>query len=393
MALDGERGRELLRLARERTDAMLALLGDLVGLESPTREKAAVDLVAGRIAGELAELGLDVERVAKTDVGDQLIARTAGAGKHLLVLSHMDTVWPLGTVDERPFRVADAFAYGPGTADMKGGIVVALSALRLLREMGVEPAAPVCYLLTSDEEGGSTESRALIEELAGSSLACLVTEPGDLPDGRIKTERKGSARYDIDLTGVESHAGAAHQDGASAVSELARLVGRIDALTDYASGTTTNVGLVRGGSARNVVAGKAEAVVDVRVTSDEERQRIERFMAELTAEDPRVRLRVDGGFERPPMRLTPASRRAVRVARACASAMGFDLPETASGGASDGNFTSALGVPTLDGLGAVGAGIHAVDERIEVDALAPRAALMAALLMTLPAELSGTGDA
>jgi len=372
---------------------MVELLRDLVEIESPTGHKAGVDAVADRVTEELRDIGLQVERFACSDVGDQLLATNARAGEAdpVLMLSHMDTVWPLGTLADRPFRVDDGIAYGPGAADMKAGIVVAVTALRLLEGLGRASRASVRYLLTSDEEKGSRSSRDRIEAEAKRCAVALVTEPADMPDGRIKTERKGSGMYELEVKGVESHAGAAHRDGASAISELARLVRRIDELTDYDAGTTSNVGIIEGGSARNVVAGKARAVIDFRITTDAERERIRRYMEELRPDDERVALRVRGGFERPPMQRTPASRRAYGVAVDCAEQLGFALPETSSGGASDGNFTSAMGVPTLDGLGAVGAGIHAVDERVDVGTLGSRAALIAGLMLTLPSEFARQG--
>jgi glutamate carboxypeptidase len=281
-----------------------------------------------------------------------------------------------------PFREAEGRAYGPGTFDMKASLVLLEFALRALRASGARPPRPVVVLLTSDEEIGSPTSQPLIEAEAVGAAYALVPEP-PLPGGGLKTARKGVGHFTIEVAGRAAHAGVEPEKGASAIVELAHQILAITRLADPAAGTTLNVGLIEGGSATNVVAASATAKVDVRVTSMAEARRIERAMDELAPVLPGTSVRVSGGVNRPPMERTEAIAGLFARARQIGAALGFDLTEGPSGGGSDGNITAGLGVPTLDGLGALGDGAHAAYEHVVIDSLPDRAALLAALLLEL----------
>ncbi|HEX4817114.1 MAG TPA: M20/M25/M40 family metallo-hydrolase, partial [Nonomuraea sp.] len=279
-----------------------------------------------------------------------------------------------------PFAVVDGKATGPGVFDMKTGLVQSIWALRGLRELGL-PHPSVRYLFNGDEEIGSPASRPVIEECAGDASAVLVFEAS--ADGALKTARKGVGIFHVRFRGVEAHAGLEPANGASAIDELARVVRRLHDLSDPASGTTVNVGVVSGGTGSNVVAGAARAEVDVRVASQAEADRVDAALAGLRPHDPRAAIEVRGGWNRPVMERGAGTARLFGIARTVAAGIGVDLRERSVGGASDGNFAAALGRPVLDGLGAVGAGAHARHEHISVDGMVERAALTAGLLHAL----------
>lgn len=387
-----------------RRDAMVDLLAELVNLDSPSTDKALLDACATRLGAELAARGCAVERVPVPTAGDHLIARfggggpetgrdragNGGAGSHpggrrVLLLAHYDTVWPAGEARRRPFRREGRCGYGPGVFDMKGGIVIGLFALEALAataERGT-PLPGVTFLLTSDEEVGSTTSRPLIERLAREHGAVLVLEPA--AGGRLKIARKGVGDFVLRVRGREAHAGNDPERGVSAVEELARQVLRLHALTDPGRGTTVNVGVIRGGLRPNVVAGTAEAEIDVRVSSQAEAERILALFRSWQPVLPGARVVIEGGFNRPPMEPTPGNVALLDRAREVGRRLGLELEGATVGGASDGNFTSALGIPTLDGLGATGDGAHAEDEHVLLDELPVRAALLAGLLFDLAA--------
>jgi len=299
--------------------------------------------------------------------------------RQILLLGHVDTVWPVGTLEKRPFRVEGDTAYGPGCYDMKSGLVVALWALRALGALGRRLRRPVTLLVNTDEETGSNTSRAAIEEEAKRSAAALVLEPA-LPDGAVKTWRKGVGHFRVEVRGRAAHAGAEPEKGVSAVGEMAHQVLRLHDLTDLETGTTVNVGVIGGGSRSNVVAEAAWAEVDVRVMSREEAGRIEKIIRGLEPVLSGARLTVTGGIERLPMERSEGALILYEKARRVAADLGFDLKETGTGGASDGNFTSALGIPTLDGLGAAGDGAHAEHEQVDLKTLPLRASLLAGLI-------------
>ena len=299
----------------------------------------------------------------------------------VLVLCHYDTVWPAGTLAEWPFRVSeDGRATGPGIFDMKCGLVQAVWALRLLRELDL-PRPSVRLLFNGDEEIGSPASRPVIERLSEDATATLVCEASAGPQGALKTARKGVGLFEVTVEGVEAHAGLDPDKGASAVHALAELVTLIAGVGSRERGTTVNVGLISGGTGRNVIAGRASCGIDVRVADPAEAARVDAALASLAPSDPRVRVAVTGGWNRPPMVPTPASQLLFEQAHAAAAELGWALRETAVGGASDGNFVSALGRPVLDGLGAVGDGAHARHEHVLLDHVPSRTALLAGILM------------
>lgn len=359
--------------------SILEGIREWVELESPTDDKVAVDRLMDRIQAQLAATGAAVERIPVREYGDHLRARWGGDGAGVLLLSHVDTVWPHGS---KRYHVDGDRAYGPGIYDMKGGAYLAYHALRTLAESGRKPPLPLTLLYTSDEEAGSPTSRDLIEAEARRNKYVLVFEPGNLPGGAVKTWRKGWGRFTLRVHGRAAHAGADHEAGRSAVAELARQILALEAMTDYAKGTTVNVGVIRGGTRLNVVPAEAEAEIDLRVMTAAEGGRMTAAILGLRPTCEGFRVQVSGGINRGPLERHRAAG-LYAVARRCAAELGFDLPETGSGGVSDGNLTASAGVPTLDGLGVVGAGAHAMDEHLVISSLEPRAALIARMLETL----------
>jgi glutamate carboxypeptidase len=378
---------ELLRFCEGHRDWAVELTKSLVSLESPSTDKRALDVCGLAVAQQLSVLGGRVERLAREKAGDHYIARFGEGARQLLILGHFDTVWEVGQLRRMPLLVRDGRLYGPGVYDMKGGLAVAIIALKALLSIGELPGR-IAFLCTSDEETGSASSRQVIESLARESDAVLVLEPA-LGAGAVKTSRKGVGVFELEIVGIPAHAGAQAGRGASAVVELAHQMLALERLQDESRGISVNVGVVSGGTRSNVIAERAWAEVDVRVATIEDAVRIERDIRGLSSRDPRTRLTVSGGMNRPPMERTPGVARLYRIARTVASDLGFDLPEGATGGASDGNFTAALGVPTLDGLGPVGDGAHAIDEHVQIASLPRRAALLAGLMLRLAGDRRG----
>jgi len=372
---------ELRDYFARRTGEILELLRDLVELESPSTDKECVDRCIHFVAGLAREWGAQVTVVPQKRRGDHILARWQGKkdGKGFLLLCHLDTVWPQGTLAQRPWRVTGDRAYGPGCLDDKAGAVVVLAALRGLLESGLLPARPVTVIFNSDEETGSRSSRALIEAEAERAGVVFCVEPA-LPDGALKVARKGTAGYTITALGRAAHSGADHERGINAIEELAHQILRLQRMTDYAVGTTVNVGRVCGGMRTNIVPEWARAWVDVRVQTLEEARRVTEAIRSLQPVLPGARLIIEGGLNRPPMERSPLTLEPLQKAQQIASQLGITLTGGSTGGASDGNFTAALGVPTLDGLGAVGDGAHSEDEYVVIPSLSERASLMAALL-------------
>jgi glutamate carboxypeptidase len=375
--------RRLLPLAFDHRAALLDLLERFVAVESPSHDKAAADRMADLLESTLRTDGWSVERDPRDDVGDVVCGTLAAeaSGDATLILAHYDTVWPLGSLAVMPWRVdedADR-AYGPGTVDMKAGIASVILAMRLLRELAVAPAGPVTLLLTSDEETGSAASRARIEAEARRHARVFVVE-GARDDGALKVGRKGVADYHVDFLGVPAHAGNHPDDGASALVELAHLTLFARSLDDRAAGTTVHPTVARAGGAVNVIAETARLSIDARVLRASEADRIDAALRAWEPRDARVRVTVRGGLNRPPMEPTPANLALFDEARSIAEGWGLELDSAIVGGGSDGNFTSALGIPTLDGIGACGRGAHARDEHVRIGDTLGRTALLAALL-------------
>jgi glutamate carboxypeptidase len=379
--------RALDRELRGGQAGMLRLLGKLVRLESPSNEKDPLDRLASLLAGEWRRAGARVSLLRQAVRGNQIRAEVwLGRGRpagRLLVLGHMDTVYQLGTLPRMPFHVKRGRAFGPGTFDMKGGLVIALFAARALRKLKIHPRRKLVFLWTSDEEIGSGASRALIEREARRSQAVLVLEPALGLDGRLKTRRKGVGEAELLVTGRAAHAGIDPDSGVNAVHELALQIERLRKMNDPARGITINATVVEGGTFVNVIPSEARARMDLRVSRQADARRLSERLRHLHPILPGARIEVRGGIDRRPLERTAGVVRLFRHAVHLSGHIGISLGEASTGGGSDGNFTAALGVPTLDGLGAVGEGAHSPGECVLVRALPQRAALLAGLLATL----------
>jgi glutamate carboxypeptidase len=352
----------------------------LVEVESPSDDKAGVDRAVAMTAGLAAEVGGRVKLHKQKSFGDVLEVRFGPArGKPVLLLGHLDTVWPLGTLKKMPWSERDGRWLGPGVLDMKAGVVMALAAMRILGELKL--MRPVTLLLNSDEEVGSPVSRGITERLALGSEAVLVLEPAQ--GLACKTARKGVGDYHLHVTGVAAHSGVDFTRGHSAILELGRLLEKVAGFTDMRVGRTVNPGVIAGGTRSNVIAEHAYADVDVRIVRAADAGKIDRLFRGLRCEDKACRLEVTGGLNRPPMERRAGTVALYKKARGLAAGLGFTLDEAATGGGSDGNFTAALGVPTLDGLGAVGEGAHAAHESVVIGEMVPRTALLAALIASV----------
>ena len=383
--------RRRLAYFNERRDEMVATIRELVEIESPSDNKAAVDRVAEAIAHKFSQLGGNVEvhvHPAK-DSGNHLQVEFDSPGKPaakpVLLLGHYDTVYPLGTLATMPCRVVDNTLTGPGVLDMKSGIALMLHALAALQEWHKEQLQgalprPVTVLLVSDEEVGSDSSLAITESLAKKAAAVLVLEPSYGLQGAVKTARKGVGEYLVKVTGKASHAGLDFQKGVNAILELARQIEKVSSFTDLKKGLTVNVGVVSGGSRTNVVPAEAAAQIDVRIARLKDAAGIDKKMRGRRPYNRKCKIEITGGINRPPMERTAGVAALYEQAAAIARELGWKLGEAAVGGGSDGNFTASLGIPTLDGLGAVGDGAHAPHEHILISELPRRAALLAGLI-------------
>jgi glutamate carboxypeptidase len=375
-----------LAYARSKQSSIIALIRELVECESPSDDRASVDRFVHLLVSKL-----DNYTKVRTPAGGRFghhmncefnFGRKPRDGD-ILVLAHSDTVWPLGTLAHMPFRRKEGRLWGPGVLDMKSGIAFFLFAIRALRELDVPVTRRIVLQVNSDEEVGSETSRPLTQEAARSSAVVLVLEPGTGLTGKIKTARKGVGAYTVTVKGRASHAGVDFQNGASAIVELARQIERISSFTNLDRGITVNAGVISGGTRTNVVAAEARAEVDIRVARMKDAPGLDKKFHGLRPFDKRCTIHVEGGVNRPPMERTAGIRQLFQTARGWAKELGVDLEESSTGGGSDGNFTAALGVPTLDGLGGVGEGAHAVNESILVDRIADRTALLAMLLSRL----------
>ncbi len=376
----------LVEWLRPREAAMTRLLGQFVRAESPSLDKAAVDRFGKIVATEWRRRGAKLTLLRQRERGNHVRAEWNPLGNRnrgqILVLGHLDTVYGLGTLARMPFRLSRGRAYGPGAFDMKGGLAIALFAVDALTGTGRVPEKRIVFLWTSDEEIGSGTSRAAIEREARRSDAVFVLEPAAGLDGRVKTGRKGVGEIEIAATGRAAHAGLNPEDGINAIEEIALQIARISGWNQPTRGITVNAGVIEGGTRTNVIPEKARVAVDLRATRADDMRALERKFRALRPVLRGAKLQIRGGFNRPPMERKCGAALYAR-ARALAEEMGIALGEAFVGGGSDGNFTAALGVPTLDGLGAVGEGAHGPDENILIRALPERAALVAGLLSTI----------
>ncbi|HJU53713.1 MAG TPA: M20 family metallopeptidase [Pyrinomonadaceae bacterium] len=378
----------VLALLESRRGETLALVRALVEAESPSGDVEGSRAVVGLLAE--AARGLEgvtsVERIESPEYGEHLRVRAFGdAGdetKTILLVGHTDTVHARGTINERPWREEGGRIYGPGIFDMKANCALALEALRACAALDLAPRVPVVLLLTCDEEVGSLTGRPLVEEEAGKAETVLVLEPS-ASGGRVKTARKGTGMFTMSAHGIAAHAGLEPEKGASAILELARQTERLHSLNDAARGVSVNVGVFQGGTRSNVVAAEARAEIDMRFATAEDARRLEEAILNARAFDERVRLTVEGGVNRPPLERTAEVAALFMLAREVAARLDFELGEASVGGASDGNFAAALGVPVLDGLGVDGDGAHATHEHIEASAVTRRGALIAGIIASL----------
>jgi glutamate carboxypeptidase len=374
---------ELLTYFQTQKQAMTDLLTELVNYETPTKDKAAVDALGAEMERKFQALGASsITRIPQTEAGDFLLAKwnETAPGKPILFLIHIDTVWPLGTLARRPVTIdPDGILYGPGAVDMKGGITIVLTVLRGLRELGQFPERPVWVLMTSDEEVGSVYSIPVIEQIAPQCGLVLVMEPGT-KEGALKTWRKGLATYQITIEGRASHAGNAPEQGINAIVELAQQVMKINSLNDLRNGTSVSVTLANGGSASNVIPATATAFIDTRVLAASASERIRETLLSLEPFLPGAKVSVELLHGREPMEHNDLMKKTVAQCKAIGERVGVVVREDGSGGGSDGNITASLGVPTLDGLGPQGDGLHAEHEQVVISSLPTRAALIAAML-------------
>jgi glutamate carboxypeptidase len=376
----------ILRYARQKQNDIIALIRDLVEQESPSDDSASVN----RLVELLVERSRGLAR-ARTFPGGSFAKHLRlefdlpGGKKdgQILMLGHSDTVWPLGTLASMPYRQSRGRLWGPGVFDMKAGLAFFFVAMQALRDLDVPVARKVVLQVNSDEEVGSPSSRVLTEDAARRSVAVLVLEPGSGLEGQVKTARKGVGDYTIVVRGRAAHAGLDFSSGASAIVEMARQIERISTFTRLERGITVSPGIISGGTRSNVVAAECRCEIDIRVPREVDRKYLEQKFASLRPVDKRCVLEVTGGLNRPPMERSAGGRRLFRLAQRLALELGVELEESSVGGGSDGNFTAALGVPTLDGLGAVGEGAHAFNENIVINRIADRTALVAKLVAAL----------
>ena len=368
-------------LANQRHD-MVALLADLVAAESPSDAPETQAGPIGILYEQFDRLGFRVRHTPGQRTGGYLVARhpAAESRPRQLLLGHCDTVWPVGTLAEMPLVVEGDILRGPGSYDMKAGLVQGIFALRALAELGLEPALAPVFLVNTDEEIGSIESRPIIETLAQESDRALILEPSAGPDGALKTGRKGVGGFDVVVRGIASHAGLEPEKGVSAILGMAEVVQKLATLNDYPRGISVNVGVIGGGLRSNVVAQECRAEVDVRALTAADATRLEAAVRGLTLALPGATLEISGGFERGPLERTPRNIALWELAREASAELGLALAEATVGGGSDGNLTSAF-TATLDGLGPVGDGAHARHEHVLISKMVERAALLAALLL------------
>jgi glutamate carboxypeptidase len=374
---------QILNYLKTQQQGMLTLLEQWVNQDSPTYHKPSVDAMGQMMVRAFVEAGGTLTAThARLERGDHYTITYGQGERQILILCHFDTVWPLDEAKKRPFTIENGQARGPGVHDMKAGTLIGLFALNAIHHLRLKPRYKLVYLLTSDEEIGSPTSRELIEAEGRKSSACFVLE-GAHNRSVLTTSRKGVGRFRLEVAGVSAHAGVEPQKGASAIEELARQIQTLHAMTDYKRGITVNVGVISGGERPNIVAAQAAAEIDIRVASRADGEEISRKILGLQPQLPDCQLRVTGGINRGPFEESPAGLTLFERARAIARNLGFEVDKFSSGGGSDGNFVAALGTPTLDGMGSLGGGAHALTEYTVLDALPLRAALLAELMVRL----------
>lgn len=374
--------RTIYRHVEKNESSIRDTLRRLVEQESPSEDRLAVNAVTSLVEHWAREQAARVKRHRQSEFGDVLelhFGLPRSSQKPVLLLGHLDTVWPIGTLAKMPWRESEGRYWGPGVLDMKAGVVMALTALSTLRKLKL--ARPVTLLLNSEEEVGSPVSREITERLALESSAVLVLEPAQ--GLAYKTARKGVGHYFVQITGVGAHSGVDFERGHSAVLELAKQVQTISNFTNLARKLTVNCGVIAGGTRSNVVASEAHIEVDVRIAKASDAAHVGKLFRSLKVSDPKCKLTITGSINRPPMERKAGTIALFKKARSIAAELGFPLEEAATGGGSDGNFTAALGVPTLDGMGAVGEGAHATHESVIIEHLVPRTALLAAMIASI----------
>ncbi len=364
---------------QKRIPEMVAFLQQLIETESPTNDKEAVDRVGVILAEASRNLGASVSVHPQKERGDHIVAKWGEGDNGILLMGHMDTVFPLGTLETMPFYEKDGKIYGPGVQDMKSGLVIGLAAIAVLREAKQMPERPITFLFTTDEEVGSQTSRALIEKLASQATLVLVMEPS-VPNGALKTWRKGVGDFILRIHGRAAHAGGAHAEGRNALEEMAHQILAIQGLTDYEKGTTLNVGVAQGGTAANVVPDYAELSIDLRVMQPGEYERVWDQLNALRPILDGTSLELIGELNRPPMPFNKTMEATFNKAKRIAAKAGIEIEAGGSGGGSDANFVAPLSIPVLDGLGAIGDGLHSSREFIFEDSLIERSLLLSALL-------------
>jgi glutamate carboxypeptidase len=364
---------------QQRLPALIELIRQFVEIESPTTDKEAVDRLGRLVQEQMQTLGGRIKRFPQAEVGDHVLARWGSDPQGILLLTHLDTVYPQGTLARMPWEAGDKYLVGPGVLDMKASVALALMAIQALIETQSLPARSISLLCTSDEETGSQSSAALIQELASQHSLVLCLEAG-LPDGALKTWRKGTGTLSLTVHGKASHAGGNPNEGINAILEMAYQIPRLIALADELTGTTLNPGVIHGGTRSNVVPARCSLKIDVRVRTPEERTRLDRALLELKPVQPDAELDFSLTWNRPPMPRGPHISAAFERAKSIAAGIGLTLTEGGTGGASDANFVAPLGIPVLDGLGPVGLGAHSAYETVNISSLAQRAALLSALL-------------
>ncbi|HLV87262.1 MAG TPA: M20 family metallopeptidase [Candidatus Sulfotelmatobacter sp.] len=371
-----------LRHFESRLESLVAMIREFVEIESPSDNKPAADHMGAHLADRFSSLGGTVQFHEAAGFGNNLQINFAGAAmrKPILLLGHFDTVYPLGTLAKMPCHIADGKMYGPGVLDMKSGVALMYSAIAALKDWYGELPRPVIVFLVSDEEVGSYSSRKITEALAKQSAAVLVLEPAAGMHGAVKTARKGVGDYTLTVTGIAAHAGLDPGKGHSAICELARQITAISKLNNLQQGISVNPGVIRGGTRTNVVAAEAAAEIDVRITHAKQAATLDRKFHSLKPFDKRCKLHVEGGINRLPMERKAGVIALYKKAQSIAQQIAWELDEAAVGGGSDGNFTAGLGIPTLDGMGGVGQGAHALHEHILISELPRRALLLAAMI-------------